>query len=187
MAYTHLTTTTVGTAANSVAFTGISQSYQHLHFIIHAGSTGRNSSSAQYGFDNLSLSTTGVGSGNYSYTYSRWNYDGAWIGQTGSDSTSKWEYNYVQYANDGSSDVVMNHIEVYLPNYTDTNQDQVGFCYSTCVWPETSGGISSIYWGQAMTHCHMDKTSALSAFTFESDVGNFIVGSTFSLYGIAGS
>jgi hypothetical protein len=166
--YKLISSNVLGTAAATVAFSSIPNTYTDLVFKITARSNATNAGiyDTGYFFDGTTFSNTqllGTGAAN---TSSR---------TTGSQSTGGaiWTPNANSTAN------TFSNIDVYWPNYNSTVNKQIRI--STAVETNASGGAlveSALLW---------QSTSALTSVTLFCGNGSFVSGSSFYLYGILNS
>jgi len=155
-------TYTLGSTASSVTFSNIPQNYTDLKVVISA--RGDNSSSSTI------LTTFNGSSANMSFKY-LWG-SGSTAGSGGSSANS------IAYLNSSSSTAsTFGNVEMYIPNYTSGNNKS----FSVDGVTETNAtttymGIFANLWSQ---------TAAITSIGLIPDVGNFAIGSTFTLYGIS--
>jgi hypothetical protein len=161
--YTQIFSTTLGTAASSVAFTSIPSTYTDLVLVISArGTTVATSTSIYF--------TTNITGANYSST---------WLVGTGAGATSgrysSLSQGYLGYisaasnASDSRGTVIANFM-----NYSNTTTNKTVLSRGNVAEAETDAYVSLIR-----------GTSALSTITVgEGGGNNFVAGSTFNLYGI---
>lgn len=155
--YVALDKVTVGTATNTITFTGINQGYTDLVLV------GAFSCSAATG---TAFRFNGDSGSNYSYTGLEGNGSSAFSGRNSNATNTGWTY-------DTTANGQVNGI-AYFNNYSNTTT------YKTLLTrfntPATQTGTSVNLWR---------NTSAITSITLTAGSGNFNIGSTFSLYGIA--
>lgn len=157
--YTPIATTTLGTAASSYTFSSISGSYTDLILIFNGyGSSGTTNINMQVGNGSVDTAT------NYSYTalYGT----GAVAGSSRASTTSSMILGYLQ-TTDGAN--VITQIQNY--SNTTTYKTLIARANTTSYEIDLTAGL----WR---------STSAINTIKLNISSGNFVAGSTFTLYGI---
>ena len=154
---------TLGTAAASIEFTSIPQTFTDLVIVCSLRSTDTGS------FGNINLgfnsSTTGFSA--------RWLY-GLGSGGTGTSTSIARYAGEVNTANDTAN--TFNNSSIYIPNYAgDTNKS-----FSTDSVRETNASANAM----AISAGLWSNTAAITSVQLDSSAGNFVIGSTVSLYGV---
>jgi hypothetical protein len=156
--YEPIATNTLGTAVSTVTFSSITGTYTDLVLVFQGGSS----------IDaNARLRVNGDSSTNYSWTQLAGNGTGA-ASFSGSSDTSWLVNRYAYLQNNLNANMIFN-----FNNYsnTTTNKTVINRANSAANGADTTVGL----WR---------STSAITSITFSLSGGNYIVGSTFTLYGI---
>lgn len=154
--YTPIATTTLGSAATSYTFSSIPSTYTDLIVVVNASTSADNSIGMQFNSD------TGT---NYSRT--RVYGDGTTASSTRSSNDTELRFSA---GNSNSQPCIWIH---HIMNYANTTTYKTALTRSTQDMPEANVGL----WR---------STSAINSIKILTISGaNFIVGSTFTLYGIA--
>jgi hypothetical protein len=156
--YEPIATNTLGTAVSTVTFSSITGSYTDLVLVFQGGS----STDA-----NIRMQVNGDTTSNYSWTQLGGNGSGAASFRNSSDTS--WLMNrYAFLSNNLNANFIFN-----FNNYsnTTTNKTVINRSNSAANGTDTTVGL----WR---------STAAITSITFSLSGGNYIVGSTFTLYGI---
>jgi hypothetical protein len=156
-------TKTLGTAAASIEFTSIPQTFTDLVLLI----SGRDGAST--GTIYMSFNNNGTG-----YTFRRLN------GQGSAASSDSYSHSAIYWNMTGTNETAstFGNSSVYIPNYTGSTNKSVsidGVIESNQT--TFTGGLMSIVAGL------WSNTAAITSIKCESN-GNYVAGSTISLYGI---
>ena len=159
-------TYTLGSTTNSVTFSNIPQNYTDLKLVV-SGRTSR----ADNG-DYALLSLNGA-EGNSARGI--WGYGTTIL----SDSTTN---NALIFPGNTATASTFGNLEIYCPNYTSTTSKSVSIDGSAEDNVSASNGnkLSAILWSSGSA-----STSAITTITLAGRFGNFLSGSTFTLYGIS--
>ena len=159
--YEPIATTTLGSAASSYTFTGISGSYTDLILVSAFGTDNPCSINLNMGSGSVDTST------NFSWTYLRG--DGTAAGSSRGSSDSR------IFSGETNTSNLQTNIIIHFQNYSNTTTNKTSisrFNHSTKVAQATVG-----LWRNTAAIDQIRLTAAGGA--------NFIIGSTFTLYGIA--
>jgi hypothetical protein len=158
--YEPIATTTLGTAANEVIFSSIPSTYTDLVFVAVATP----STSAYMGYGQFNGDT----GNNYSETL---------LYGTGSTASSNRESNrpncYFGNWTTANSTTSPTTYTINIMNYSNTTTNKTVLSRSADAGTETNAVVN--LWR---------NTSAITSFRFALNTGNFVAGSTFTLYGI---
>jgi hypothetical protein len=165
---TLIETKTLGTAAASIEFTSIPQTYTDLVFLI-SGRTTSNINGEQWVFGQLSINGQGAGV----------NHSGKHLaGRAGSaeyfDAATRF------YMNSSTSTAnAFGNAYIYIPNYTSSANKSIS---TDSVNEDNSSGGAFLHLGAQI----WSQTAAITsvAFTPRASVGDLAIGTTISLYGI---
>ena len=157
--YTPIATTTLGSATSTVTFSSISGSYTDLVLIANTSRTSNSNMQLRVGNGSAD---TGF---NYSYTFVAG--DGSTAFSSRASGTNSTEVSY-QNANTWGQTIIN------LQNYANTTTNKTFI---------TRSGQAG--WGTIAYVGLWRSTSAINVVNVFSSAGNFDVGSTFTLYGIA--
>ena len=160
-------TYTLSSSAASVTFSNIPQNYTDLKLVISPRSDGGTTANdgrmtfngSASGYSSRLL--YGLGSGTPSSASNSGTYM-YWINSTNSN---------------GLTASTFSNTEIYIPNYTSSNQKSV-----SC---DTVTENNGTYGAQLLTAGLWTGTSAITSISFSLDYGNFVSNSTFTLYGIS--
>lgn len=158
--YVALDKVTVGTATPSITFTGINQGYTDLVVVISSPSASASAYSA--------VTVNGDNGSNYSFT--RLYGTGSVAGSNRGSSMTYWQTQYLY-----SSGTNLNAI-CHFMNYSNTTTNKTMIERYNDAAYEVDAQVN--LWR---------STAAITSITFSRVSGNYAVGSTFSLYGIAAS
>lgn len=156
--YVALDTKTVGTAVSSVTFTSISSGYTDLRLVINGGVTT---------LDNVVMRFNGDTASNYSATLMRGDGTSAISARSSNAAFIDW----VTYIGTNVSSTVST---TDIMNYSNTTT------YKTSI---SRGNVASNYVSASVGMWR--NTAAINSITLISGSTNFLVGTTFTLYGIA--
>jgi hypothetical protein len=156
--YTPIATTTLGSAAGSYTFSSIPSTYTDLIIISNHGVSTATA--------NFYVRVNGDSGNNYSYTRLKGN------GSTASSDRGS-SFNRIVFDGDGASTSRTNVNVINFENYANTTTNKTIFGRSN----------DSTYSTAALVGLWR-STSAITSITIGIDGHNFIVGSTFTLYGI---
>lgn len=163
--YTPIATTTLGSAASTVTFSSISGSYTDLILIINAGTNDGNEG-AQFRLNSDSGS-------NYSVTYIAGTGSAASSGRGSSLTAGRLN----QASSLGATNSLTSNIIVHFMNYSNTTTNKTVISRTNV----TSGTYPAT---EAMVNLYR-STSAITAIELRmSGSGQYITGSTFTLYGV---
>jgi hypothetical protein len=154
---------TLGTAAASIEFTSIPQTFTDLFIVCSL----RSSDSGSYVNINLGFNA------NTSNFSARWLY-GLGSGGTGTANSIVRYAGEVNTANDTAN--TFNNSSIYIPNYTGSTHKS----FSTDSVRETNASTNAM----AISAGLWSDTSAITSVQLDSSAGNYVAGSTISLYGI---
>jgi hypothetical protein len=160
--YTPIATTTLGSATSTVTFSSISGSYTDLRFIINYGLSTVTSARLKINSDS---------STNYSYTGIRGNGTNATSYRSSSSNIGTFAFNIFP------DNTLSGNAIIDFQNYSNTTTNKT--------WLSRSNAIGGSYAGAEALVGLWRQTSALSSVEFSLDAGQYITGSTFTLYGIA--
>jgi len=154
---TLISTTTLGTATTFIEFSSITQSFTDLLLV------GSLRSSAASNFSGISIRANDIGIG------------GRRLEGNGSSTYSQTFGTFAIPANTSTANT-FNNFQCYLPNYSGS-QSKIASLDAT-----TENNASESYLN--IVAGSFATTAALNVIRIGSDSGNFVVGSTISLYGI---
>ena len=166
--YVPITTQTLGSAAPSVTFSSIPQGYTDLVLVINYGG---NNTGANHKL-NVGNGTVDTG---INYSVTRLSGDGSSATSGRNTSFAYARLNTVIGNGDGTN--VTNTAIVHLMNYSNTTTNKTILSranQATGTYPGTEALVN--LWR---------STSAINILTVSVDAGNYLAGSTFTLYGIS--
>lgn len=155
----------------SVSFGSIPQTFTNLRLVIAAKSDGTGVS----GYDNATMTFNGVTSANYNWNSYWITQGGSTVSVAGTNAVTSMQCAEIWNSHNATTGRGMATIDI--PNYSDTTNFK-GF---TGVSSATDGGTAGIF--QSYTGMLNSGTSAVTSLTINMGTGNFILHSTFSLYG----
>jgi len=168
LTYVNIASTTVGTATNAVTFSSIPSTYTDLA-VRWSARCDNEQNRIRLTFNGSSATTyseTGMNGDGTAPSYTRTSnatYISLWFGMNNSAYTAN----------------TFSNGELYIPSYT-VSQNKPSWTFMT---QETSATQSLLQMGANLWR----NTSAISSMTFTTNANNFVVGSTFYLYGIKNS
>ena len=165
MTMTLIETKTLGTAASAIEFTSIPQTYTDLVFLVSA-----RSSNTGAVYDNLFITVNGTSSG---YSERLLYGDGS---ATGSVAEALTRFRFFYTTTFSTTSNTFGNGQLYIPNYAGATNKSMS---SESV--AENNGTSSL---QSITAHLWSNSAAITTVRFALDVGNLVVGSTISLYGI---
>jgi hypothetical protein len=159
---------TLGSAASSIVLSSIPQTYTDLYVVLspRSSQTGTTIESVRVTFN-----SDGIGSGLYRAYYLFRN-----IGASVASSFQNAISLEASAPSNNSTANTFGNIQIHLPNYSGSTT-KTGSADSVS---ENNGSATGI----AITALRYDSTAAISSITFLLSNGNFVAGSTASLYGI---
>jgi hypothetical protein len=163
--YTLITSTVLGSGSSDVTFSSIPQTYTDLVVRVSMRSTGANQITR--------FNINGDAGNFYSYTVLQGN--GGTVGTSNNTGvgTMQWNESMTSSTDTGSTFGVM---ELYIPNYTATQNRQLSNVYVT------EGNTSTQY---INLNSNLYKSStAITSISFTKSSFQFAIGSSFNLYGI---
>ena len=158
-------TTTLGTAAASIEFTSIPATYTDLLFLVSA-----RSSNTGAVYDNLFITINGTSSG---YSERLLYGDGS---ATGSVSEALTRFRFFYTTTFSTTASTFGSGQLYIPNYAGATNKSMSSESVT-----ENNGTTAL---QSVAAHLWSNTAAITTVRFGLDVGNLVVGSTISLYGI---
>jgi hypothetical protein len=166
--YTPIASQTLSSAAASVTFSGIPQTYTDL--VLVAAATGDRSSNV----DSLAIRFNSDSGSNYSYTYMTGESSTGAISGRASNQTNIWCGNFTSNNVNNPSSII-----IQIQNYSNTTTNKTTLSRGN---PIAGGGYSAVNANVGLWR----NTAAVTSVTVRSETGNnFRSGSTFNLYGIA--
>ena len=171
--YDFISDTTLSSAANSVEFTNIDQSYTDLVFVINASTNNENSCDFYFGNNSYITSATY----NFINMYSRITSNTSFAGFNTNSTSGPIAYN-TNMPNNSDYNNNFSCIIHTLPNYANTNIVKV--------WQTQVNTVSNTpYTGIEIVNGYNTTTSAINQVKFQMrSTVQFVVGSSFTLYGI---
>jgi hypothetical protein len=165
MTMTLIETKTLGTAAAQIEFTSIPQTYTDLLFLV----SGRSSNTGDV-YNNLFITVNGTSSG---YSERLLYGNGSAVGSVG-EALTRFRFFYISTLSATSN--TFGSGQLYIPNYAGaTNKSMSSESVAENNGTATLQSITAHLWS---------NTAAITTVRFALDVGNLVVGSTISLYGI---
>lgn len=156
--YTPIATTTLGSATNNITFSSISGSYTDLILVANIG--------VSVATANTFIRFNSDSGSNYSFTQLRGNGSSATSHRLSNQTRLNTDY-------DGFSTSLNANIIIQIQNYSNTTTNKTALIRTN--EPAYSTVATVGLWR---------NTSAITSIFFSVDTHNFIVGSTFTLYGV---
>tara|TARA_R100001086_G_scaffold236795_1_gene160458 strand:- start:708 stop:1241 length:534 start_codon:yes stop_codon:yes gene_type:complete len=167
--------TKLGSAQKSFTVSSIPATYDHLYIV---GSLQSDRSNA---IDSCNIKLNASASG-----YAKQSLESVHGGPDAAHTSSaaQTEHRYLIAATNGGYDsgAGFSSLEVWIPNYADTNFQQ-----NYLVELSLQGNTTTNYeWWQSQDACMWDTSAAIHTFYVEADVGDFNTNSCLTVYGING-
>jgi hypothetical protein len=180
MANTHklIEAKTLASAVNSITFSSIPQTYTDLKLLISARGT-----SASFFTQGLRLTFNSITSGYTTLILNQVGDNRTPVSSTNPYTTSAAVSQFINNA--ASTASTFGNTEVYIPNYTSSNDKSYSVDYTTESnsngWYDVNSGFSAV--------SVASSTAAITSITFtsQSGEGDLAINSTFYLYGIKNS
>jgi hypothetical protein len=168
MAYTLITSQVLASAVNSITFSSIPSTYKDLAVRVSA----RDTDTGRSGIKMLVNGSTGT-------VYSATNLRGNGAAATTNYYANAASFSFLQADTSSNTANTFGSMEVYLPNYTSSTFKPIS-AFGT----QEDNSASTNTWIVPNAMLFNDSTS-ITSITFSSSVGiNFVIGSSFYLYGI---
>jgi hypothetical protein len=171
LAFQLISTQILGSTTNTVTFSSIPQNYKHLQLRI----TARSDIASDYAYYNQ-IQTNGVTSG---YTWRSWFMRNANpLYDNGGATTTSLKIGEQIYNGSASNIYSSNIIDLF--NYSNTTVSKA--------IRAMSGGVTTVQANSSVIYSsgYIPGTSAISSIAIFPNSGNYVAGSRFSLYGVAG-
>jgi hypothetical protein len=166
--YVLLETIQLSQSASSVTFDNIPQTgYTDLKVVVSARADANDGGTASWMSTLIRVNSSSTGTHRFVYG------DGSNAASSSNGSTI-WTYTVGSSATANT----FGNFELYLPNYASTTQNK---SYSVDAVTENNATLSGIW----LHAGHVSSNPAVTSLGFAPNSGNFVVGSTFSIYGIA--